>query len=94
MRRSGFLKSAHYLSSSMRIQLLTESIQQARRAFAFGDQTTFTKALEQAQKAAGEHPSLCEILDSAQAAYPSMNALRLLGEASIHINQSLQERPR
>ena len=80
----------------MQIQLLTESILKARRAFAFGDQATFTKSLEEARRAAHEHPSLCEILDNALAAYPSMNALRLLSEASAQVNQIVNtlERPR
>lgn len=71
----------------MKIDIVIRAIPQARRAFAYGDHSTFIKVLDQAIAAVPEHPDLQEILRSARAAYPNVNALRLLTEADKQVEQ-------
>lgn len=71
----------------MNFDIVVRTIPRARRAFAYGDRSTFIKVLNQAITAVPEHPDIQEVLRSAVAAYPNVNALRLLTEADKQVKQ-------
>lgn len=78
---------ANKFPATMNFDIVVRAIPRARRAFAYGDRSTFIKVLNQAIAAVPEHPDLQEVLRSAVAAYPNVNALRLLTEADKQVKQ-------